>query len=229
MTTPGPGRWLSNDSDTIKLTNKFDGLQGKEFKSAPTHGRFFMKTLLPAAPVISFLGGPMMEFQSGDGDGATPWGAPALTQAEREYLGWGRVEVRPSVRQSYDVFLNVIQIGDANTLASMAPISRVDAAGGTSTGAHIADASNQWVVMAARAAADQYEMKDATYSFKSVAARSRHLLINMARGTTLHVSVSTTGAETKVEISARPATGSTPVVSNDQGVLVFEVNGTHVK
>jgi hypothetical protein len=227
--TPRPGLWRSADSDTIKLTNKFDGLQGKEFRSAPTHGRLFMKTLLPAAPVISFLGGPLMEFQSGDGDGTTPWGAPAITQAEREYLGWGRVEVRPSVRQSYDVFLNVMQIGDANTLAAMAPISRVDAENGTSTGAHIGDAANQWVVMAARAAADRYATKDSSYTFTPVTARSRHLLINMARGATFHVRVSTTGAATKVEIAATPLTGSTPVISNDQGVLLFEVNGTHVK
>jgi hypothetical protein len=228
-TTPRPGQWLSHDSDTIRLTNKFDGLQGKEFKSAPTHGRFFMKTLLPQARVVSFLGGPLMEFQSGDGDGSTPWGAPALTQAEREYLGWGRVEVRPSVRQAYDVFLNVIQIGDADTLASMAPISHVDSATGVSTGAHIGDASNQWVVMAARAAAERHAIAETSYSFKSIAARSRHLLINMARSTTFHVRVSTAGAETKVEIATRPAAGSAPVTSNDQGVLTFEVNGTQVK
>ena len=227
--TPRQGQWLSSDSDTIKLTNKFDGLQGKEFRSAATHGRFFMKTLLPRAPVISFLGGPGMEFQSGDGDGATPWGAPALTQAEREYLGWGRVEVRPSVRQAYDVFLNVIQIGDANTLSAMAPVAPVDASAGGATGAHIADPANEWVVMAARAAAGHYEMRDTAYRFKSVAARSRHLLINMARKTTFHVKVSASGASTNIEIATGAVTGSTPIASNDQGVLSFEVNGTQVK
>ncbi len=227
--TPRPGQWTSNDSDTIKLTNKFDGLQGTEFRSAPTHGRFFMKTLLPRAPVVSFLGGPLMEFQSGDGDGATPWGAPALTQAEREYLGWGRVEVRPSVSQAYDVFLNVIQIGDANTLSAMASIGRVDSAVGSLTGAHVGDPANQWVVMAARSAADRYEIRDTTYSFNAVAPRSRHLLVNMARKTTFHVRVSASGSATKVEIGTSAVTGSAPAMSNDQGVLSFEVNGTLVK
>ena len=152
-----------------------------------------------------------------------------MTQAEREYLGWGRVEVRPSVRQAYDVFLNVIQLGDANTLVTMAPIARVDSTGGVSTGAHIGDPSNQWVVMAARTASDRYEVGDTTYSFRPVAPRSRHLLINMARGTTFYVKVSSTGPDTRVGIATRPASGSTAVTSNDQGVLSFELNDTQVR
>jgi hypothetical protein len=229
QTEPRAGLWQSDDSDTIRLTNKFGGLQGKEFKSAPTHGRFYMKTLLPRTPVIRFLGGPGMEFQSGDGDGTTPWGTPAMTQAEREYLGWGRVEVHPASRQAYDVFLNVIQIGDANTLAAMSPVSPVSSANDVSTGAHIADPENQWIVMASRGASDRYELRDTAYSFKSVAARSRHLLVNMARETAFHVKVSTIGPDTKIEIASAAGAGSTTVRSNDQGVLSFEVNGTQVK
>jgi hypothetical protein len=229
QTEPRAGLWQSDDSDTIRLTNKFGGLEGKEFKSAPTHGRFYMKTLLPRTPVIRFLGGPGMEFQSGDGDGTTPWGTPAMTQAEREYLGWGRVEVHPASRQAYDVFLNVIQIGDANTLAAMSPVSPVSSTNDVSTGAHIADPENQWIVMASRGASDRYELRDTAYSFKSVAARSRHLLVNMARETAFHVKVSTIGPDTKIEIAFAAGAGSTTVRSNDQGVLSFEVNGTQVK
>jgi hypothetical protein len=227
-TTPRPGAWISSDSGMIKLTNRVDGLKGKEFESAPTHGRFFMKTLLPRDPVISFLGGPGMEFQSGDGDGTTPWGTPPMTQAEREYLGWGRVEVRPSVRQAYDVFLNVIQFGDAQTLAAMAPIERIDSANGALTGAHISDAANQWVVMLARNASDRYDIREATYGFTAIGARSRHLLVNMARDTTFYITVSSSGAETRVAITTQPG-GGARVVSNDQGALSFEVNGTQAK
>jgi hypothetical protein len=170
-----------------------------------------------------------MEFQSGDGDGTTPWGTPEMTQAEREYLGWGRVEVHPSARQAYDVFLNVIQIGDANTLAAMSPVSPVSSTTDVSIGAHIADPENQWVVMASRAASDRYELRDTTYSFKSVAARSRHLLVDMAKETTFHVTVSSNGSDTKIEIASTAGAGSTTVRSNDQGVLSFEVNGTQVR
>ena len=226
---PRAGQWVSTDTDTIALTNKFDGLQGREFRSAPTHGRFFMKVLSPNRPVISFLGGPGMEFQSGDGDGTMPWGAPAITQAEREYLGWGRVELRPSVRQAYDVFLNVFQIGDANTLTTMAPVARIDSADRAATGAHIADPSNEWVVMLARAAAERYALREATYTFKPAGARSRHLLVNMAREATWHVTVTASGAETRVTLAAQAAPGSTRVRSNDQGVLSFELNGTQVR
>jgi len=228
-TVPGPGRWQSTDSDTVVMTNKFGGLTGTEFKSAPTHGRFFLKTLLPDERVINVLGGPGMEFQSGDADGSTPWGTPAMTQAEREYLGWGRIEVRPSVSQAYDVFLNVIQIGDANTLSAVSPIARLDSADGAFTGTHIGDAANEWVFMAARNASDQYELRGATYKFRAASSRSRHLLINMARGITFHVSVTVSGSDTRVDVSTEFTDGSRPVVSSDQGVLSFEVNGTQVR
>lgn len=229
VSTPRAGQWVSNDGDTITLTNKFDGLRGKVFRSAATHGRFFLKTLLPHKPVTSFLGGPGMEFQSGDGDGTTPWGVPAMTQAEREYLGWGRIEIRPSVSQAYDVFLNVFQIGDANTLSAMSPVMRLDSADGASTGAHVGDESNQWVVMLARTSSARYALTDTSYRFKPVAPRSRHLLVNMERSATFHVTVSSIGAETTVAIAAQAGPGSAPITSNDQGVLTFELNGTQVR
>jgi hypothetical protein len=126
------------------------------------------------------------------------------------------------VRQSYDVFLNVIQIGDANTLDAMSPVSQVDSANGVSTGAHIADPENQWVV-------SSYELRDTTYSFRSVAARSRHLLVNMARSSTFYVKVSTNGADTTIEVASAAGAGRAELRSNDQGVLSFEVNGTQVR
>jgi hypothetical protein len=227
--TPRLGKWTASDSDTIGLTNSVGRLVGKDFRSAPTHGRFFMKTLWPGQPVISFIGGPGLENQSGDDDGTTPWGTPPMTQAEREYLGWGRVEVRPSIRQSYDLFLNVIQFGDANTLKVMAPISRVESNDGRLIGSHIGDNTNQWVVMLARAVSDEFKVRDATYGFKAVAPKSRQLLLDMARSTTFHVTVSLTGPDTRLEIRTQAANGSTPVTSNDQGVLSFEVDGTQVR
>ncbi len=229
VSVPREGQWTSINSDTIELTNKFGRLQGKDFRSDPTHGRFFMKTLWPSQPVINFIGGLGMEFQSGDNDGTTPWGTPPMTQAEREYLGWGRVEVRPSIRQSYDLFLNVIQFGDASSLTSMAAISRVDSIEGRLTGAHVGDTANQWVVMLARAASDAFQVRDAAYAFKAVAPRSTQLLLDMARSTTFHVTVSSIGPETRVELRTEAANGSKPVTSNDQGVLRFDVDGTQVR
>jgi hypothetical protein len=111
----------------------------------------------------------------------------------------------------------------------MAPIVKVEAFAGGATGAHIGDAANQWVVMAARAAAPKYDIRDLTYSFKSTAPRSRHLLVNMAPSRALHVKVSAAGADTRIEIASTASSGSTPLTSNDQGVLSFEVNGLVVK
>ena len=224
---PRPGKWTSSSSTTIELTNEFDGLDGEDFRSAATHGRFFMKTLSPERPVINFIGGPDMEFQSGDDDGTMPWGTPEMTQAEHEYLGWGRVEVRPSVPQASDLFLNVIQFGDADTLEAMAPTSRVDSIDGKMTGAHIGDATNQWVVLMTRRPADQFQIGGATYSFQAAAPESRHLLVNMTRSTTFHVAASTTGTQTTIAISTE-SVGGTSVTSDDQGVVSFRVNGTQV-
>jgi hypothetical protein len=225
---PRQGQWISKDSDTIEMTNAFSGLTGKDFESAPTHGRFFMKTLWPTEPLISFVGGDGLEFESGDDDGTTPWGAPPMTQAEREYLGWGRVEVRPPVRQAYDVFLNVVQFGDAKTLMSMAPTSRLESADKSMVGTHIGDPSNQWVVMLARRESDEFQPRGVTYTFEPVASASRHLVVDMARSTTFYVTVSAAGADTTIDIGIQAAPGSTPVSSNDQGVLSFEVAGTQV-
>jgi hypothetical protein len=227
--TPRPGKWASTDSDTIELTNEFGPLQGEDFRSAPTHGRFFMRTLWPVQPVISFQGGPRMEFQSGDDDGSTPWGAPAMSQAAREYLGWGRIEVRPSTSQPHDLFLNVIQFGDSKSLAALSPVSRLESADARLAGTHIGDPANQWVVLLARDQADTFQIREAAYAFKPVAPGSRQLLLNMARSTTFYVTAATAGAETSIEVGTEAAAGRTAVRSNDQGVLSFEVNGAQVR
>jgi hypothetical protein len=149
-----------------------------------------------------------------------------MTQAEREYLGWGRVEMRPSVGQAHDVFLNVFQIGDANTPRNGASRT-ARLVNGASTGAHIGDASNQWSMLA-RTASDRYELKDTAYSFRSVAPRSRHPMANMARATTFHVTVSSSGPDTKIDVATRPGRQHARHVERS-GVLSFEVNGTQVR
>ena len=226
---PREGQWISKDSDTIEMTNVFGALEGKNFRSAATHGRFFMKALWPSQPVISFVGGDGLEFESGDDDGTTPWGKPPMKQAQREYLGWGRVEVRPPVRQAYDVFLDVIQFGDAKTLTSMAPTSRLESADGTVIGTHIGDPSNQWVVMLARKAPDEFQPRAVTYTFRPVASTSRQLVVDMARSTTFYVTVSSAGPDTTIDIGTQVGPASTPVASNNQGVLSFDVVGTQVR
>jgi hypothetical protein len=51
----------------------------------------------------------------------------------------------------------------------------------------------------------------------------------MARETPFYVAVSSAGGETRVDITTQPAGGGARVMSSDQGVLRFEVNGTQAK
>ena len=180
VTAPRTGKWTSSNSDTVSMTNKFSGLKTPNFESAPTHGKFFMKILSPQNPVINVLGGPGKEFQSGNDDGTTPWGAPTMTQGMHEYLGWGRIEVRPSVAQNYDVFLNVIQFGDSNTLSVMSPTIRVDSSDGKMAGSHIQDSGNQWVVMFAKNALDVANLTSITYAL-SGSGSINHLVTDLKK------------------------------------------------
>jgi hypothetical protein len=71
---PRVGQWVSHDSDTIALTNKFDGPEGR------SSGRR-RRTAGSSNPSATRAGHQFprragMEFQSGDGDGTTPWARP---------------------------------------------------------------------------------------------------------------------------------------------------------
>jgi hypothetical protein len=111
----------------------------------------------------------------------------------------------------------------------MARVERVESEDGKLAGAHIGDRENQWVVMMARDKTDAFDLRSAGYRFTAAAPQSRQLLLDMARSTTYYVTVSSAGAETSVAVGTEPAGSGTPVVSNDQGVLSFEIDGTMVR
>jgi hypothetical protein len=201
----------------VSMTNKHPELRSDQFASAATHGKFFLRTLEPQDAQVWLRGGPGREFQSGDGSGATPWGAPPMTQAIREYLGWGRIEVQPAAAREYDVFLNVIQFGEANSLAQMASISRVQSSDGTMIGSHIAEPANEWVVLFAKRPVDN-GVPTVNYRFSAAGPDSRHLLMNVARGKTFFVRASADGA---VAVTLQPTPHAVSVTSTDQGVLYF--------
>jgi hypothetical protein len=225
---PRPGKWTSTDTDLLQITNQQEGLKTANYESGPTHGRLFLKTLAPAA-VVNVLGGPGQEFQSGDDDGTTPWGAPQMTAAMHEYLGWGRIEVRPREPKAYDVFLHVMQVGDARSLRAMAPAVRVTSADGSMIGTHVGDAANHWVVLFGQAPADPAAgVAQATYSFRPGAPVSRHLLVNMKRDTTFTVTASRGGDGTVITIGPAGA-GGVAVRADGQGVLTFTVNDVTVR
>jgi hypothetical protein len=212
-----PSEPKQDAANLVSMTNKHSDLRSDSFESAPTHGKFFLKTLAPEDARFALRGGPGREFQSGDGSGATPWGAPPMTQAIREYLGWGRIEVHPGTAREYDVFLNVIQFGDADSLAQMSPVTRVQSVDGTMIGSHIADPANQWVTLFANRPTEN-PVQTVRYQFTPGVGESRHLLMNLARAKTFFVSATVDGS---VTVGTQPVPNGVSLKSNDQGVLYF--------
>jgi hypothetical protein len=222
---PRAGKWTSTSTDLMSLTNQRTGLQTSRFTSADTHGKFFLKTLLPANPRINVLGGPGKEFQSGDDDGSTPWGAPSMTAGMWEYLGWGRIEVRPSASSTYDAFLNVIQFGDAGTLSTMAPTMKVASENGAMVGAEMRDSRTSRVVLFSAAEDGAVVTGPVRYTFTPASTISEHLLVNVQPSLTYYLATSGSGSNVRVTLETAPVSGATPVVSGSQGVLAFQLAG----
>jgi hypothetical protein len=218
------GKWVSKTSDLMSVTNKFSSSQ-LDHQSASTHGKLFLKTLAPRNPVINVVGGAGKEYQSGDDDGTTPWGAPSMSEFARQHLGWGRVEIRPVDNKNYDVFLNVFQIGDANTLLSMSPVTMLESSDGRSIGAQIADGGNPWVVMFPKKAADVFALSSIIYTFKPAGSMTRHLLTGLHPAQRYHVRHTAESGGTSVTVSTVPLSGAKVVSSNSQGVLHFTLDG----
>jgi hypothetical protein len=223
-TNPRDGKWVSANTNTISVSNRFTSAQ-LENRSPATHGKFYLKTLAPENRLINVLGGPGKEYQSGDDDGTTPWGNPSMSQFAHEHLGWGRIEVRPTKTNNYDIFLNVIQFGDANTLISMTPVSVLESLEGRSIGAQISDVGNPWVVMFPKKTADVFALSSITYTFKPVGSLTQHLLTGMHPAQPYHVKHTAESGGVNVTVSTAPLSGAKVVSSNNQGVLHFTLDG----
>jgi hypothetical protein len=209
------------------MTNKFPSSE-LEGKAASTHGKFYMKILAPQSRLVNVLGGPGKEYQSGGDDGTTPGGAPSMSQFAREHLGWGRVEVRPTQTANYDVFLNVIQFGDADTLTLMSPVISVNSSEGRHIGAHIKDVDNPWILLFAKTPSDLSTGSSFNYTFDPAGSTSKHLLMNIKPSWGYYVKLSTGANGKTVSVSTIPQADGTLLSSNDQGVLHFTLNGNIV-
>jgi hypothetical protein len=169
------------------------------------------------------------EYQSGDDDGTTPGGAPSMSQFAHEHLGWGRIEVRPTQTANYDVFLNVIQFGDADTLTSMSPVVSINSSEGRYIGAHIKDIHNPWILVFAKTPSDLSTLSSFNYTFDPASSTSKHLLMNMKPSSSYYVKLSTRANGKTVIISTMPQADGTLLSSNNHGVLDFTVNGDIVE
>jgi hypothetical protein len=217
------GKWTSRNTNLLSVSNKISGAQ-IDSKTATPHGKFFLKTLAPENPIINVLGGPGKEYQSGDDDGTTPWGTPAMDTFAHQQLGWGRIEVRPKNPQNYDVFFNVFQIGDANALGAMSPVELIRSLDGRHVGAQIEDAGNPWVVMFSRNAADFMAIDSVSYSFTPVPQGSKHLITGMRPSAAYYVTWSSSARGATVTINRAFQPGARSISSTNQGSLQFSLS-----
>ena len=225
---PRGGKWTSSNTTLLSMTNQLTLPVTPRYESPSTHGRLFLKVLMPQNAVVSALGGPGQEFQSGDDDGSTPWGAPSMTDAMREYLGWGRIQVTPSAANSYDAFLNVMQFGDANTLAAMSPTVRVVSNDAKMLGADIRNSGGNRVVLFSSAQDGARVVAPVSYVFTPAASTSNHLLADMQPSTAYFVSRTSAGGAVSITVDTTPSAGAVTVSSNSQGVLDFVLSGLTV-
>lgn len=108
----GAGKWSYASATRVTSTNTVNG----------SNGRTFLTPLLPANRTIVKVGGPNAQGQSWQTDShefESPYGIITprygVPSAETEqYIGRYRVEIIPSLPSLRDVFLNVVEVTDAN-------------------------------------------------------------------------------------------------------------------
>ena len=81
------------------------------FTAEHEQGRLLCRTLLPADALIELVGGPGREFEAAGRNWDIDTGD--LTEEQLALMGRWRVEVSPGAERAEDVFLHVIEVGDA--------------------------------------------------------------------------------------------------------------------
>jgi hypothetical protein len=106
------GKWVYTGANRLTGTNTTGG----------SNGRMFWTPLLPSNRVLVKIGGrPTGTDYTKGHDFEDPYGnqsygnlqGSVLRRLEAQYVGEYRVEVRPAIKQLNDVFLNVLEAGDA--------------------------------------------------------------------------------------------------------------------
>jgi hypothetical protein len=228
VSSPQIGKLAAAGGRTVEITNQLNNVTTRYYSAPPTHGRLFLRALAPDDAQISALGGPLMEFQDGNADGKTPQGAPEMSDAMRAYLGWGRVEIRPGARRSYDTFLTLMQFGDSHTLSTMAPSTKLRSIDQAAMGLHIGDVANEWVVMFSEQVNGVHKLEEVAYVFRPTSASSSHLLVNMVPGRVYYVTPRSDSSGTTVQVTTAPRAGGITATASPDGVLHFELSGSRV-
>ncbi len=109
-----PKAWLLHTAEEPQV-------DGDVFQASYNRGTLFCRTLQPVGATLEKIGGAGKQFFS---DGRN-WPLPPKGHQKRHddhpLLGQWRVEVRPAVAATDDLFLHLIQVGDREALAEMTP------------------------------------------------------------------------------------------------------------
>jgi len=107
----------STNGRTVRVTNQYGNC----------HGRLFVKAISPGETKLVRAGGPTPYWFT-DADYNDISLRPPFNEFTALWGGSSRLEIKPVVPRTYDVFLTVLQIGDAKTLHQMAAASELNGA-----------------------------------------------------------------------------------------------------
>lgn len=197
------GRWIfpsSTIDSTVQMVNTHD----------ICNGAMFNRTVLPENFQINKVGGPNHYWE--DANGKLINGPSTLTDELKNDYGTYAIQVQPTIDSNYDVFLNVMQIGDSSTLTAMSDIVNIISTTGSTgvlTGAHIKDATKNRIVLFNDQKRATVGKQSAPYVYTAeVTAPSHHLLTNIEPSASFSVSDGST-------VVATPTSSSDGVLSFD--------------
>ena len=171
---------------TFSMTNRYGGV---------AHGQLFIRSLLPEQVEVLKFGGPRTPYVRADGTPfCTSFGGRTYGERAKYWTGQYRLELRSQEGE----FLTVMQVGDANSLSSMAPATRISA--GVAEGVQIGNR----VVLFSRNP-NGAPLEQLAYSV-SASGELQHLVVNLVPN-----------AQYELEINGQSRT----VYSSNQGTVTF--------
>jgi hypothetical protein len=157
----------SVDGRTVRVTNTYGNC----------HGRLFMKSIFPGEAKLVRIGGPAPYWFT-DADYNDISLRPPFNELTALWGGSSRIEIKPAAPRTYDVFLAVLQIGDANTLHQMAGATELS--GAQFCGTYIKDSH---VILFSK---NENALEEAEWMIEGN-AEIEHLLFNLRPGASYRI------------------------------------------
>jgi hypothetical protein len=161
-TTINEGVSESTTGRTVRLTNTYNNC----------HGRLFMKAIFPGETKLVRIGG-FAPYWFTDADYNDISLRPPFNELTALWGGSYRIEIKPATPRTYDLFLTVLQIGDANTLHQMAAVTELS--GAQFCGTYIKDAH---VILFSK---NENALNEAEWTIEGN-AEVEHLLVDLPPG-----------------------------------------------